>query len=117
MLIDPDSIRVLVYNIPVDMRRAIDGLSATVAEQLRESPTSGTLYVFYNHRKDKLKVLYWERNGLVLWSKRLERERFIWPRMPQGDTVSMSGAQLNQLLDGFDVWAQGHRELRLKRVG
>jgi len=58
-----------------------------------------------------------ERNGLVLWSKRLESERFIWPRMPQGDTVSMSGAQLNQLLDGFDVWTQGHRELQLKRVG
>jgi transposase len=39
----------------------------------------------------------------VLWSKRLERQRFIWPRMAEGDTVSMSGGELNQLLDGFDV--------------
>jgi len=60
---------------------------------------------------------YWERNGLVLWSKRLGQQRFIWPRMADGHTVSMSGGEINQLLDGFDVWAQGHRELRFKRVG
>lgn len=53
----------------------------------------------------------------MLWSKRLEQQRFIWPRMSDGDTVSMSGGELNQLLDGFDVWAQGHRELLLRRVG
>ena len=68
-------------------------------------------------RRDRIRILYWERNGLVLWSKRLEQQRFIWPRMSDGDTVSMSGRELNQLLDGFDVWAQGHRELQLKRVG
>jgi hypothetical protein len=53
----------------------------------------------------------------VLWSKRLEQQRFIWPRMSDGGTISMSGSELNQLLDGFDVWAQGHREIALKRVG
>jgi hypothetical protein len=51
----------------------------------------------------KLLLLYWERNSLVLWSKRLEQQRFIWLRMSEGHTVSMSGGELNQLLDGFDV--------------
>jgi transposase len=67
--------------------------------------------------RDRIRILYWERNGLVLWSKRREQQRFIRPRMSDGDTVSMSGSELNHLLDGFDVWAQGHRELALKRVG
>jgi len=53
-----------------------------------------------------------DRNG---WARcRLEQQRFIWPRMAEGDTVSMSGAEHNQLLDGFDLWAEGHRELQLK---
>ena len=75
------------------------------------------LYVFSNAKRDRIRILYRERNGLVLWSKRLEQQRFIWPREVDGDTVSMDGGTLNQLLDGFDVWAQGHRELLLKRVG
>ena len=96
MLIDPDSIKVLIYNQPVDMRRAIDGLSATVAEQLQESPTSGTLYVFYSRGKDKLKVLYWERNGFCLFYKRLEKGRF----------------QLRWLLEGLDIRKiKGHARL------
>jgi transposase len=111
MLIDPDSIRVLIYNIPVDMRRAIDGLSATVAEQLRESPASGTLYVFYNHRKDKLKVLYWERNGFCLFYKRLEKGRFKLPA-PGDKTMAISKQQLRWLLDGLDISKiKGHASL------
>jgi transposase len=84
---------------------------------VRFGSAEAALYVFSNARRDRIRILYWERNGLVLWSKRLEQQRFIWPRMVDGDTVSMSGIELNQLLDGFDVWAQGHRELQLKRVG
>jgi transposase len=102
MLIDPDSVRVLIYNIPVDMRRAIDGLSATVAEQLQESPASGTLYVFYNDRKDKLKVLYWELNGFCLFYKRLEKGRFKLPA-PGDKTVTITKQQLRWLLEGLDI--------------
>lgn len=68
-------------------------------------------------RRDRIRILYWERNGLVLWSKRLEKERFIWPRVGAEDKVSMTGERLNRLLDRFDVRAQGHRALALRRVG
>jgi hypothetical protein len=65
-----------------------------------------------------VKIVYWERNGLVLWSKRLERrDRFVWPAITQEPTVSMTGRQLNGLLDGFDVFGRAHQPLAVRRVG
>jgi transposase len=102
---------------PTDRRKQAASLALLAEQRLRRDVFAPALYVFSNARRDRIRILYWERNGLVLWSKRLEQQRFIWPRMSEGDTVSMSGGELNQLLDGFDVWARGHRELALKRVG
>jgi transposase len=102
---------------PTDLRKQAASLALLVEQSLKRDVFAPALYVFSNTRRDRIRILYWERNGLVLWSKRLEQQRFIWPRMSDGDTVSMSGGELNQLLDGFDVWAKGHRELALKRVG
>ena len=102
---------------PTDLRKQATSLALLVEQSLKRDVFAPALYVFSNARRDRIRILYWERNGLVLWSKRLEQQRFIWPRMADGDTVSMSGGVLNLLLVGIDVWAQGHRELQLKRVG
>ena len=102
MLIDPDSVQVLIYNHPVDMRRSIDGLAAMVSDQLEESPSSGSLYVFYNRSSDKLKVLYWQRNGFCLFYKRLEKGRFKFPT-PDCQAMTISMQQLRWLLDGLDI--------------
>ena len=102
---------------PTDLRKQAASLALLVEQSLKRDVFAAALYVFSNSRRDRIRILYWERNGLVLWSKRLEKERFIWPRLTAEDTVSMSGEELNRLLDGFDVWAQGHRPLLLKRVG
>ncbi len=87
---------------PIDFRLQINGLSLCVQETLKLDPLGEQLFVFTNRRRNRVKILYWERNGFVLWQKRLERDRFHWPR---GDTstVSLSGQQLNWLLDGFDL--------------
>jgi transposase len=100
-----------------DRPKQAASLALLVGQGLKRNIFEPALYVFSNSRRDLIRILYWERNGLVLWPKRLEQQRFIWPRMADGDTVSINGGELNQLLDGFDVWAQGHRELQLKRVG
>lgn len=111
MLMDPDSLKVMIYNIPVDMRRAIDGLSVMVSEQFGESPTSGSLYVFYGRSKDKLKVLYWERNGFCLFYKRLEKGHFKLPA-PGDKTMTITKQQLRWLLDGLDITLiKGHASL------
>jgi transposase len=63
---------------------------------------SDALFVFCNRARDKIKMLCWERNGFVIWYKRLEKQRFKWPRA--GEVLSLSGQELNWLLDGFDIF-------------
>lgn len=85
------------------MRKSIDGLSALVEQELELNSMSGTLFVFCNRTRDKIKMLYWERNGFVLWYKRLEKQRFKWLRDAQSGSLSVTGYQLNLLLDGLDI--------------
>ena len=87
----------------VDMRKSINGLSLLVESVLAKDPFSGHLFVFCNKRRDKLKMLYWEVNGFVLWYKRLEKQRFKWPKDLGTETVVLSGKELNWLLDGYDI--------------
>jgi transposase len=93
---------VYVCVAPVDFRLQINGLASCVQEVLGLAPLSAHLFAFTNRHRNRVKVLYWERNGFVLWHKRLERDRFQWPRGDES-TVSLTGQELNWLLDGFDL--------------
>jgi transposase len=84
-----------------DMRRGFDGLAAMVAQALARDPFSGQLFVFRGRRGDRVKVLWWDGQGLCLYAKRLERGRFIWPQAQQG-VVHLTAAQLSMLLEGID---------------
>ena len=88
---------------PVDFRKQITGLAALVQDTLAMDPFSTQLFVFANRRRTQCRILYWERCGFVMWQKRLERARFAWPRRASA-VLSLSGAQLNFLLDGYDLW-------------
>jgi len=100
-----DTVAVYLCREAVDMRKSINGLSVLVEQELALDPFEPTLFVFCNRKRDKVKVLYWERAGFVLWYKRLEKQRFAWLR-PGGETVaSLTGRELNWLLDGIDVFA------------
>jgi transposase len=88
----------------MDFRLGIKGLAARVESVLQGNPLSGRLFVFINRRRDQIKILYWERNGFCLWQKRLEEDRFHWPRHLKGDQVlTLTGQELNWLLDGYDL--------------
>lgn len=105
----------------VDFRKGINGLSILVEEQLVHDPFSGQLFVFVNKKRDKVKILYWERAGFCLWQKRLEQERFKWPDHLDGDGTrsvpTLDGQQLNWLLDGYDLKAmRPHRSLCYQSV-
>jgi transposase len=84
-----------------DMRKGFDGLAALVQLTLKEDPFSGQLFVFRGRRGDRVKVLWWDGDGLCLFAKRLERGRFVWPRTIEG-TVHLTPAQLSMLLEGID---------------
>ena len=103
---------------PVDGRKQINGLAQVVQDTLSLNPFSAQLFVFTNKRRDRCRILYWERAGFVLWMKRLEKERFVWPTVGEHDAiVNVSCAQLNLLLDGFDIWRmQGHQPLFYEAV-
>lgn len=109
--------RVYLHRAPVDMRKQMDGLSILAQDVLRQNPMSGTLFVFVNARRNKLKILYWERNGFVVWYKRLERERFAWPGREVGATLAVSMRELEWLLEGFDLWSnKPHETLHFESV-
>ena len=78
----------------VDFRKGINGLAILVEEVLQHDPFSEQLFVFCNRKCDKIKILYWERNGFCLWQKRLERARFKWPRRVANEVVTLNGQQL-----------------------
>jgi len=101
----------------VDFRKSINGLSAMVEEELGLDPFGPHLFVFCNRRRDKIKILYWERSGFVLWYKRLEKERFPWPRRDRSDVVTMTGRELNWLLDGIDLFRlQPHQTISYQQA-
>ena len=95
---------VYLHRAPVDMRKQIDGVVLLAKEVIQQDPTSGALFGFINARRNKLKLLVWERNGFIIWYKRLERDKFHWPRRADEAVVTLTGEQLNWLLDGYDVW-------------
>ena len=111
-----DMPRIYLYRDPVDFRKASAGLAAIVERELGHNPFDGGLYAFTNRRRNKIKCLYWEDNGFVLYYKALAEEKFRWPR--RGDeVVSLTGQQINWLLDGYDIMLMtGHKKLHYESV-
>lgn len=97
MLLNPE-ITVWLYKDRVDMRKSIDGLSIIVAGNMAKNPSSGEIFLFFNKGADKIKILYWDRNGFCLWYKRLETSRF---KIPKYESITYE--QLRWLLDGLDI--------------
>jgi transposase len=95
--------QVYVYLHPVDFRKSINGLSALVELQMELDPFMPAMFVFCNRQRDKVKLLYWEHNGFVLWYKRLEKQRFTWPLAQGQQARELSPQLLSWLLDGVDI--------------
>lgn len=96
----------------VDFRKGINCLAILVEEMLEQDPFSEQLFVFCNRTRDKVKILYWESSGFCLWQKTLEKARFKWPRNDDHEVVTLTGQQLNWLLDGYDIGRlQPHEKL------
>ena len=97
-----------------DMRKGFDGLAALVQVQLKQDPFSGQVFIFRGRRSDRVKVLWWDGQGLSLFYKRLEQGRFIWPSAESGK-IHLTYAQLSMLLEGID-WRSPKRTSRPKII-
>ena len=111
----PAGVRVWLATGHTDMRKGFDGLALIVQETLKRDPHSGHLFVFRGRRGDLIKCLWHDGQGLCLFSKRLERGRFLWPSTADG-TVTISTAQLGYLLEGID-WRMPQKTWRPTAVG
>ena len=110
--------KVYLCREPVDMRKSINGLAELVEAVLARNPMSGHWFVFINKRRDKIKLLYWTRTGFCLWYKRLEQQRFKWPRHLDGQPITLGMDQLRWLLDGYDLSKlKPHKTLRYSAIG
>jgi transposase len=101
MLMVPD-LKVYLAIAPTDMRRSYDGLAQIVKQEMGKDIFTGDLFVFMSRRGDRVKALYWDRNGFCIWAKRLEKGVFRRPKI-QGKVAAMRLNELTLLLEGIDL--------------
>ena len=105
------NLSIWLYSQPADMRKSIDGLSIIVAEHLQKNPCGPEVFVFYNKARDKIKILYYDKNGFCLWYKRLEQGSFGSLKL-SGESYALSTEQLRWLLEGLRIEGmRGNSEL------
>ena len=108
------STRIFVATSPTDMRKGFDGLQGLVSSVLGQDPLSGHLFLFVNRRRDKLKVLYWDGDGLAIWYRRLEQGTFQMPTITGDKTAAeINREDLIMLIRGLD-YENVHRRKRFK---
>jgi transposase len=93
---------IYIYTQPIDMRKSINGITLILSEEFEQNPQSGDLYLFVNKGRDKVKCLIWDKNGFVLYYKRMEKGRFNDSKHLQGDKIVVTEKQLRALLMGLD---------------
>ena len=94
---------IYLHRDPVDFRKSINGLSHIVEQSMGHNLFDPALFVFCNRHRDKLKILYWDHSGFCLWYKRLEKEKFKWPKKEASSVVTLNEEQFHWLLRGFDL--------------
>ena len=101
-------VKIYLCTTPADMRRGFDGLSGMAESLMQQDPLSGHLFVFRNRNRDKLKILYWDQDGLAIWYKRLEQGTFQFPTDDKSQKevatgVEITNSELSLLLGGIDL--------------
>jgi transposase len=115
MLSLANGVRIYLAAGATDMRRGFNGLQGQVAGVLEKDPLSGHLFLFVNRRRDKLKILYWDVDGLAIWYKRLESGSFQLPLIKEGQThVEIRSDELMMLLRGIDLLSKRRKRYSLE---
>jgi transposase len=106
----PHPVRVFLHTAATDLRKGFDALSGLVSA-FGQDPTCGHLFLFVNRRRDRLKILYWDRDGLAIWYKRLEAGSFQLPAVSRDAvSVEMTPTQLALILSGIDLRSARQRK-------
>jgi transposase len=104
-------VRVFLHAPATDLRKGFDALAGLVTTSFAQDPTCGHLFLFVNRRRDRLKILYWDRDGLAIWYKRLETGSFQIPTVPaEAMSIEMTATQLSLILSGIDLRSARQRK-------
>lgn len=114
MIIDWNNVKIFIKPGITDMRKQMNGLSIMIKDELQCDPFTGNLFLFSNKRNMLLKIIYWDRNGFCLWSKRLETDKFPWPKNEQ-EVIEITQEQFRMLLDGINFW-NAHKKLIFSEI-
>jgi transposase len=115
MIMLPSAVRIFLCTRPTDLRQSFDGLSGLVQECFGQDLLTGHLFLFLNRRRDRIKILYFDRDGLAIWYKRLEAGSFQLPEAVPQDGIELQPAQLAMLLSGIDLRSARQRK-RFRRT-
>lgn len=111
MLSHAPNVRIFLHTQPTDMRKSFDGLSGIVRSAFDADPLDGSLFLFINRRRDRLKILYWDRDGLALWYKRLEAGTFeVLACHNDQAHVEIDATQLAMILNGVSLGSAKRRK-------
>ena len=112
-------IRVFLYRRPTDMRKSFHGLVALTESELKQDPLSGSLFVFLNRRRDRVKILYWGQSGFCIWYQQLQKGTYQIPSptaLDDQDTLEVTRSQLSLILEGIDLRSvKRHKRFALAR--
>jgi transposase len=114
MMLDVSRVKIYIRPGQTDLRKAVNGLSVLIQEQMKEDPFSGSVYLFCNKGRKLLKAVWWDKTGFWLSQKRLEKEKFPWPERA-AEVEELSAEQLGMLLEGIDFW-KAHKPVYYRRV-
>ena len=106
MIALPPQIRVFLYRLPTDMRKSFNGLVDLTESALKQDPLSGSLFVFVNRRRDRIKILYWGQTGFCIWYQQLQKGTYQLPgqdSLEEQETIEVTRSQLSLILDGIDL--------------
>lgn len=106
MIALPTQIRVFLYRLPTDMRKSFNGLVALTESELKQDPLSGSLFVFVNRRRDRIKILYWNQTGFCIWYQQLQKGTYQLPTqdsLQEQEILEVTRSQLSLILDGIDL--------------
>lgn len=114
MFLENQNCKVFLYLERTDMRKAVNGLSQIVKDVIKKNPLTGNLFVFCNKNRTRIKILYWDTNGFCLWYKRLENDKFMWPKTKE-QAICIKPEELNWLLRGLD-FRKAHKTLQYTEI-
>ena len=114
MFVDFSRVKFFIKPGTTDFRKQINGLIVIVAEEMKMDPLSCHLFLFCNRTRNRLKIVWWDRTGFCLWLKRLEKDKFPWPK-DSSDTIEIDVERLRMLLSGIDFW-KSHKELKYSKI-